>query len=167
DLLAHVRRGGHVLGLCGGYQMLGKSVADPEGIEGPAGETRGLGLLDVRTVMTPDKNLTRVEAVHTATGQAITAHEMHIGRSDGGDRSRPFALVGGAPEGAISADGRVHGSYLHGLFASDHFRRAFLAEIGISASSESYRARVEETLDALADHIERHLDVEAILALAR
>jgi len=167
DLLAHVRRGRHVLGLCGGYQMLGKSVADPDGIEGPAGDTPGLGLLDVTTMMTPEKSLTRVSAVHAETKHAIEAYEIHIGRTEGHDRARPFALVGGAAEGAISADGRVHGSYLHGLFTSDGFRRAFLARLGVSASNESYSAKVESALDALAEHIEKHLDVEGILALAR
>jgi adenosylcobyric acid synthase len=167
DLLAHVRRGGHVLGLCGGYQILGQSVADPDGIEGPAGETPGLGLLDVTTVMSPEKSLTRVEAVHAETKQAIEAYEIHIGRTEGKDRVRPFALVAGAPEGAISADGRVHGCYLHGLFSSDDFRRAFLARLGVSPSNESYSVKVESALDALADHIENHLDVEGLLALAR
>jgi adenosylcobyric acid synthase len=167
DILAHRRRGGHVLGLCGGYQMLGQSVADPEGIEGSAGETPGLGLLDVATVMTPQKSLTRVAAVHVATSQPIDAYEIHIGHTEGTDCARPFARVGGADEGAISADGRVHGSYLHGLFTSDAFRRAFLAQLGISASGEPYRGKVESALDALADHIERHLDVEGLLALAR
>jgi len=167
DLIAHVRRGGHVLGLCGGYQMLGKSIADPDGIEGPAGETQGLGLLDVTTVMTPEKSLTRVEAVHAETRHAIAAYEIHIGRTEGADRARPFSLVRGAAEGASSADGRVQGSYLHGLFASDEFRRAYLARLGISVSNESYGAKVESALDALADHIEKHLDVEGLLALAR
>jgi adenosylcobyric acid synthase len=167
DLLAHVRRGGHVLGLCGGYQMLGKSVADPDGIEGPAGDTPGLGLLDVTTMMTPEKSLTRVSAVHAETKHAIEAYEIHIGRTEGHDRARPFARIDGAAEGAISTDGRVHGSYLHGLFTSDGFRRAFLARLGVSASNESYSAKVESALDALAEHIEKHLDVEGILALAR
>jgi adenosylcobyric acid synthase len=167
DLAAHVRRGSQVLGLCGGYQMLGKTVADPDGIEGPAGETPGLGLLDVATVMTPEKSLTRVSAVHAETKQAIEAYEIHIGRTGGNDRARPFARVGGAAEGAISADGRVHGSYLHGLFTSDEFRRAFLARLGVSASDGSYSAKVESALDALAEHIEKHLDVDGILALAR
>jgi adenosylcobyric acid synthase len=167
DLLAHVRRGGHVLGLCGGYQMLGKSVADPDGIEGPAGETPGLGLLDVTTVMSPEKSLTRIQATHAGTKQPIEAYEIHIGRTEGGDRARPFALVDGAPEGAISADGLVHGCYLHGLFSSDDFRRAFLVKLGVSASNESYGAKVERALDALATHIEKHLDVEELLALAR
>jgi adenosylcobyric acid synthase len=167
DLLAHIRRGGHVLGLCGGYQMLGKSIADPDGIEGSPGETPGLGLLDVATIMTPEKSLTRVKAEHAATKQPIEAYEIHIGRTEGADCERPFAFVSGAPEGAISADGRVQGSYLHGLFASDAFRSAWLARLGIAAANESYGARVQGALDALADHIERHLDVEGLLALAR
>src|ERR1700761_681013 len=167
DLFAHVRRGGHVLGLCGGYQMLGRSVADPDGIEGAPGETPGLGLLDVTTVMTSDKSLTRVVAVHAGTGQPSDAYEMHIGRTEGKDCARPFAFIGGNAEGAISEDGRVQGSYLHGLFASDGFRRAYLARLGVAAANESYGARVESALDALADHIELHLDVAGLLALAR
>jgi adenosylcobyric acid synthase len=167
DILAHCRRGGHVLGLCGGYQMLGQSVADPEGIEGPAGETPGLGLLDVTTMMTPQKSLTRVAAVHAATNQPIDAYEIHIGHTEGPDCARPFARIGNTPEGAVSADGGVHGSYLHGLFAADAFRSAFLARLGIASTSEPYRAKVESALEALADHIETHLDVEGLLALAR
>ncbi|KRR20783.1 cobyric acid synthase [Bradyrhizobium retamae] len=167
DLLAHHRRGGHVLGVCGGYQMLGRNVADPEGIEGPAGETPGLGLLDVTTLMTEQKTLTHVTASHAATNQPIEAYEIHIGQTDGPDRARPFASVGGAPEGAVSSDGRVHGSYLHGLFASDHFRKAFLAQLGIPAADQQYRARVESALDALAEHMDTHLDLEGLLALAR
>jgi adenosylcobyric acid synthase len=167
DLLAHHRRGGHVLGLCGGYQMLGQVVADPEGIEGTAGETPGLGLLDVTTVMTEQKTLTRVTALHAATNQSISAYEIHIGRTDGPDRERPFSVVDGAPEGAVSSDGRIHGSYLHGLFASDGFRKAFLAQLDIPAADQQYSVRVDNALDALADHIESHLDVDGLLALAR
>jgi adenosylcobyric acid synthase len=167
DLLAHYRRGGHVLGLCGGYQMLGQSVADPAGIEGQAGDTQGLGLLDVTTVMTEHKTLTRVTAVHAATDQPIDAYEIHIGRTDGPDRRRPFALLDGVPEGAVSGDGRVQGSYLHGLFASDSFRKAFLTQLDIPAADQPYHNRVEGALDALADHIETHLDVEGLLAVAR
>jgi len=167
DLLAHHRRGGHVLGLCGGYQMLGRSVADPEGLEGAAGDTPGLGLLDVTTVMTAEKSLTHVDAVHAASGERVSAYEIHIGRTDGPDRARPFAVVGGAAEGAIAGDGRVHGTYLHGLFTADGFRRAYLERLGIAGSEQSYGNRVDQTLDALADHIEAHLDVEGLLALAR
>ena len=167
DLAAHVRRGGHVLGICGGYQMLGQRISDPEGIEGAPGEMAGLGLLDVATVMTPDKRLTRTTAEHVGSGLTVAGYEIHIGRTEGPDRARPFARVAGAPEGAVSADGRIIGSYLHGLFAEDGFRAAFLAGLGVSAGSVNYDARVEARLDELAAHLEAHLDVPALLGLAR
>lgn len=167
DLAAHRRRGGHILGICGGYQMLGRSVADPEGIEGPAGTTPGLGLLEVDTVMTPDKRLTRSRAVHCASGLQVEGYEIHIGRTSGADSARPFAMLEGRPEGATSADGRVTGSYLHGMFADDAFRAAFVRGLGAQASGLAYAAGVETVLDDLADHLERHLDVAAMLALAR
>ncbi|SIO40703.1 adenosylcobyric acid synthase (glutamine-hydrolysing) [Rhodovulum sp. ES.010] len=166
DLAAHVRRGGRVLGLCGGYQMLGRKIRDPEGLEGPAGETAGLGLLDLETVMLPDKTLTRIAATHAATGAAFDGYEIHIGRTDGPDRTRPFAHVGGRPEGAVSADGRIAGSYLHGLFAADGFRRAWLSALGQPAGPHSYGAAVEDTLDALAAHLERHMPIDTLLATA-
>jgi len=167
DIRAHLRRGGHVLGLCGGYQMLGRAVRDPDGIEGPAGETPGLGLLDIETVIGGDKRLARVAATHAGTGAAMTGYEIHLGRSEGPDRARPFAHVAGVPEGARSADGRVAGSYLHGMFAGDGFRAAFLAAFGAEESGFGYRAGVEQALDDLAGQIEAHLDVGAMLALAR
>ena len=167
DLAAHRRRGGRIFGICGGYQMLGRSVADPMGIEGPAGETPGLGFLDVATVMTADKRLTRSTATHHASGLQVSGYEIHIGRTTGPDCDRPFALLDGRAEGATSADGRVTGSYLHGLFTDDAFRRAFLTDLGAAPSGLSYAAGVDATLDTLAAHLERHLDVAALLALAR
>jgi adenosylcobyric acid synthase len=167
DLLSHHRRGGRILGICGGYQMLGTLVSDPQGIEGPSGETAGLGLLDVATLMTADKRLTRTQATHAATGLPITAYEIHIGRSTGPDCARPFAHINGQPEGALSADGRVMGSYLHGMFSDDAFRAAFLLDLGITAPLRNHRSEVEATLDALAAHLERHLDVAGLFALAR
>jgi adenosylcobyric acid synthase len=155
-----------VLGICGGYQMLGRRIADPDGIEGAPGETAGLGLLDVDTVMTPDKRLTRTRAEHALSGAPMEGYEIHIGRTDGPDRSRPFARVAGAGEGAISADGRIAGSYLHGMFTGDAFRAAYLAGLG-APSAARYGAEVDRTLDALADHMEAHLDVEGLLGLAR
>ncbi len=167
DLLAHHRRGGQILGLCGGYQMLGSSIADPEGIEGPAGEDPGLGLLDVTTTMHPAKRLTRITATHAASGHEVHGYEIHIGKTDGPDRTRPFAQTDTGPEGAISADGRVTGTYLHGLFASDPFRQAFLRSLGAPPSNHGYSDAVQETLDALADHLADHLDLDLIFGIAR
>ncbi len=167
DLAAHHRRGGHVLGICGGYQMLGKSVSDPEGIEGPPGTTEGLGLLDIATDMIPDKRLTRVLARHAASGLEVEGYEIHIGRSDGPARARPFCHVGDVAEGAVSADGRVVGTYLHGMFTSDAFRQGFLQSIGVEARPSCYSATVEAALDALADHLTAHLNLDDLFALAR
>lgn len=162
DLAAHVRRGGHVLGLCGGFQMLGRAIRDPLGCDGAPGEVAGLGLLDVDTAMARDKRLERVTG--TALGQPVTGYEIHMGRSFGPDCARPFAHVPG-PDGAISADGRIAGTYLHGLFSDDGFRAAFLARLG-ARSQPGYAAGVDQALDGLADHLEAHLDVGGLLAVA-
>jgi adenosylcobyric acid synthase len=165
-LLRLAAAGVPMLGICGGYQMLGRRIADPDGIEGPPGADEGLGLLDIETVMVPDKRLTTVRAVHAATGHPFDGYEIHIGRSDGPDRARPFAYVDGEPEGATSADGRVAGSYLHGMFRDDAFRAAWLAGLGVD-SRLAYGAGVEAALDALAAHVEAHLDVDGLFATAR
>ena len=167
DVIAHHRRGGHVLGICGGYQMLGRAVHDPDGMEGPAGSTPGLGLLDIETRMSGDKSLREVSARHAVSGLPFHGYEIHIGQSDGPDRARPFAYVGDTPEGAVSADGRVAGSYLHGMFSDDGFRTEWLSRLGVAPSGNAYEATIEQTLDALADHLETHLDVEGLLELAR
>jgi adenosylcobyric acid synthase len=166
DIAAHRRRGGIVLGLCGGYQMLGREVADPEGIEGPPARVPGLGLLDVTTTLSGDKRLTRVEG-RSAEGGAVAGYEMHIGRTEGPDRARPFArLADGAAEGATSADGRVVGTYIHGLFSLEAQRAAWLARFAAGAPAVAYEAEVEATLDALAAHLEAHLDLDRLLSLA-
>jgi adenosylcobyric acid synthase len=164
DIRAHHRAGGRVLGICGGYQMLGRSVSDPLGLEGAPGTTAGLGLLDVDTVMGETKQLRLENAVHLGSGAAINGYHMHMGETAGPDRSRAFARVGEQNEGAVSANGRVAGTYLHGLFAADPFRRAYL---GTAADPDfAYEQSVEATLDALALHLETHLDVDHLLALA-
>lgn len=166
DIRAHHRRGGHLLGICGGYQLLGRTIADPDGIDGPAGTAPGLGLLAIDTVMTGDKSTVQVRGSHVGSGLPIEGYEIHIGRSDGPDCARPLLDLNGRFDGAISADGRVQGCYVHGLFSSDGFRRAFLAQFGI-ASSLAYEARVDAALDALADHLEQHVDIARLLQIAR
>ncbi|MEO1089720.1 MAG: cobyric acid synthase [Pseudomonadota bacterium] len=166
DLIAHCRRGGRVLGLCGGYQMLGQQIDDPTGIEGPAGSDEGLGLLDVTTTLTPEKTLERVQARVWPDGPEALGYEMHVGVTEGPARVRPAFAVNGRPEGAVSGDGRVVGTYLHGLFAADPFRRWALDGWGAEASAVAYDRSVETTLDALADHLAEHLAVERLLAAA-
>jgi adenosylcobyric acid synthase len=166
DIKAHVRRGGHVLGLCGGYQMLGQTIADPDGIEGPAATVEGLGLLDISTVMSADKSTRLVHGVHCSTGTPIEGYEIHLGRSEGRDCTRPVVTIDGRSDGAGTADGRVQGTYVHGLFTGDAFRKAWLAHLGI-ASTLAYESQIESALDALADHTEAHLDIEAVLSIAR
>lgn len=167
DIAAHVRQGKPVLGLCGGYQMLGKSIADPEGIEGPAGAVEtGLGLLDIETRLTGDKRLIAVNG-QTADDVSFTGYEMHVGETVGKDCERPFASIDGRPEGAVSASGLVSGTYVHGLFADDAQRSNWLKRLGGEASRLDYEQGVEEVLDRLAAHLERHLDLDLLLRLAR
>jgi adenosylcobyric acid synthase len=167
DIIAHRRRGGAILGICGGYQMLGRSLADPGGLEGPPDFGPGLDLLAVDTIMAGAKRLSIAQAVHVATGEALVGYHMHMGLTQGPDAARPFARVDGVDEGAVSADGRVMGTYLHGLFAADGFRAAFLRQLGAQAAERSHEAEIEETLDALAAHLAAHLDLDALLGMAR
>ncbi|MEO5372802.1 MAG: cobyric acid synthase [Alphaproteobacteria bacterium] len=170
DLKAHVRRGGRVIGICAGYQMLGRVVRDPDGIEGPPGEAPGLGLLDVETVISPAKVLREVTAVDSVSGERVRGYEMHMGRTDGPGRARPWLSLEGSgdEEGARSADGRVTGCYLHGLFAADGFRRSLLGTLRPGRSGDlAWEDGVEATLDALAQHLAAHVDAESLLALAQ
>jgi adenosylcobyric acid synthase len=166
DLKAHLRRGGKVLGICGGYQMLGKTIHDPEGIEGSARQVEGLGLLDVDTVMAPEKRLARVTASHPASGTALDGYEIHLGRTEGPDCAHAWLELDGRPEGARSADGLVWGCYLHGLFSADAFRQAFFNDLGLETGSFDYEAGVAAALDDLAAHLETHMDIDQLLSLA-
>jgi adenosylcobyric acid synthase len=167
DIAAHRRRGGMVLGLCGGYQMLGRTVADPDGIEGQPATVDGLGLLDVATTLSNDKRLEPVSGT-TGDGVPFAGYEMHMGLTEGEDRARPFArLADSSAEGATSADGRVIGTYVHGLFADDRQRAAWLQRFAAGPSSVAYDDQVERTLDALAAHLAAHIDLDRLLTLAR
>jgi len=167
DILAHRRRGGHVLGICGGYQMLGRSIADPAGSEGAPGKAAGLGLLDLDTVLGGAKRLGEIAGSDLASGTPVRGYEMHLGVTSGPGLARPMLQLAERPDGAVSADGRVAGGYLHGMFASDPFRRAFLGRLGAPPSALAYDATIDATLDRLADHLAASLDLDAILAAAR
>ncbi len=166
DLYAHVRRGGHVLGLCGGYQMLGKTISDPEGVDGRPGTVEGLGLLDVDTVMAGKKHVTLTEACALPNREPVSGYEIHMGRTEGPDCARAWLEVQGRPEGAASANGRILGSYLHGIFSSDAFRAQYLSGLGVT-SETAYEDGVEQALDDLADHLEQHMDLDLLLDLAQ
>ncbi|HEX4411959.1 MAG TPA: cobyric acid synthase [Xanthobacteraceae bacterium] len=167
DIAAHRRRGGTVLGLCGGYQMLGRTISDPDGIEGPPDKVEGLGLIEVDTVLSDDKRLEAVQGT-TADGAPFAGYEMHMGVTEGPDRTRPFArFADGSTDGAVSADGRLLGSYIHGLFADDRQRSAWLKRFAAGPAAVSYDDSVERILDALAMHLAAHLNIDALLKLAR
>jgi adenosylcobyric acid synthase len=145
--------------------MLGRTIADPLGIEGPAGHIDGLGLLDLATCLSPVKALRQVRG--TALGAAFVGYEMHMGETDGPDTARPLVMFGdGRADGAISADGLVMGSYVHGILSEPGFRRALLARIGVAGSGRDYRADVDAALDAIAADLETHVDINGLLALA-
>jgi adenosylcobyric acid synthase len=167
DLAAHVRRGGQVLGICAGYQMLGQRIIDNDGIEGAPGETTGLGLLHIETRLGGEKTLAEAEGTASGGLGSVRGYEMHMGQSSGADTVRPFLALGDEDGGAVSEDGRVMGCYLHGLFAADEFRAAFLASLGGNASGLAYESGVEAALDELAGAMESHLDLDALAALAR
>jgi adenosylcobyric acid synthase len=168
DLKAHVRRGGHVLGICGGYQMLGRQITDPDGIEGPAGSVTGLGLLDVETVLGGDKVLVDISG-ESADGTApFKGYEMHIGRTTGKGCAKPLLhFADGRKEGAVSDSDRIAGCYVHGLFSDDRQRAHWLHRLAGQPSALAYEADVEATLDRLADHLEQHIDCGRLLELAR
>jgi adenosylcobyric acid synthase len=166
------RRGAHVVGICGGYQMLGHSVADPKGIEGAPGATPGLGLLDTETVISDAKTLASVTGTSPITGDPITGFEMHMGDTTGPDTARPMLLIDdqntSRPDGAQSADARVSGTYVHGIFAADSFRHNFLKRLYPTRSKGfTWDQHIDVALDQLADHIEEYVDTALILEIAR
>ena len=168
DLAAHVRRGGRVFGICGGYQMLGRTIDDPQGIEGPPGRAEGLELIDVDTVLNGEKRLAEISGTSFRDEVPFRGYEMHVGVTTGPATQRPvLRFDDGRIDGAASADGRVSGAYVHGLFADDRQRKALVATLGATPSDFAYDAMIDQTLDALADHLGAHIDLGRLLSLAR
>ncbi|WP_321792326.1 cobyric acid synthase [Caballeronia sp. J97] len=164
----HLRYGGKVLGICGGMQMLGREIDDPEGVEGAAGCVNGLGLLDLRTVLTPRKQLENV-AGRLTIGDArapVRGYEIHMGRTHGPALARPLvALDGGRFDGAVSEDGQIAATYLHSVFDTPQACAALLAWAGVKdAEPLDYPALREASLDRLADSFAQSLDIDALQA---
>jgi adenosylcobyric acid synthase len=167
DIAAHVRHGGKMLGICGGYQMLGQTISDPDGVEGLPSQVQGLGLLNVDTLLTGTKRLQEVEGI-AFNGAPLHGYEMHMGQTIPRHPVHPFAVLGsGQQDGACSADGRVMGTYIHGLFTHDAQRNAWLELLTGQAGELSYDRLIDETLNELADHLEQHININDVLALAR
>ncbi len=162
DLAVHVERGGRVIGICGGYQMLGRKVRDPLGIEGKAGEIEGLGYLEVETILSPQKTVKNSKGKFIASGAGVAGYEIHLGETSGPDCHRPMLELGIRKDGAISADGKIMGCYLHGLFVSGQFRQALLRSIRASFDGSSDDHSIEDVLNDLAAALEQHVDIDGL-----
>ncbi|MFF7710446.1 cobyric acid synthase [Pseudomonas sp. NPDC007930] len=163
----HLRYGGKVLGICGGLQMLGHTLADPLGLEGPAGQSAGLGLLDLHTTLEAEKQLRNVYGTLCLEGAAVAGYEIHAGVSQGpGLQQAAVQLADGRADGAISADGQVLGTYLHGLFEGSESCGALLRWAGLAqVTPVDYHALRERDLERLAELVEQHLDTGRLRAL--
>ncbi|MFA5530053.1 MAG: cobyric acid synthase [Thiohalomonadaceae bacterium] len=162
-LQRHLRYGGKVLGICGGFQMLGRLLRDPHGIEGPCGESPGLGLLDCTTTLEPQKRLANVHGTLAFADARVRGYEIHAGCTRGTGLDRPFAHLAHGTDGAVSADGQVMGTYVHGLFEDPSACDALLRWAGlVEAASPDYHARREADIDRLADAVTAHLDLDAV-----
>jgi adenosylcobyric acid synthase len=154
-LLKHVRYGGKVIGICGGYQMLGRTVADPHGIEGEAGETPGLGLLDAHTSLLAEKQLTQVAGRCAFADAAVTGYEIHMGETrlaDATNSAEPAFIIDGKPEGMRSRDDVVLGTYLHGVFDHPEACAALLQWAGLREAQQVDVAQLrEQSIDRIAD----------------
>jgi adenosylcobyric acid synthase len=166
DLFAHVRRGGRVLGICGGYQMLGRAIHDPNGVEGAPASTAGLALLDVETTMSADKTL-RATSGSTLSGARFSGYEIHVGATHGSATTRPLLLFDdGRADGARSNDERIAGCYVHGLFNEVEARRELLASLGTTSAGRSHSHDVDSALDEIAAILSGCLDLHALESIA-
>jgi adenosylcobyric acid synthase len=165
-LKRHLRYGGKVIGICGGFQMLGRMIVDAHGLEGMPGTSNGLGYLDMTTVLEPEKQLRNVAGTLALDDAAVTGYEIHAGISAGPALERPAVLLDGRGEGALSEDGQILATYLHGLFESPAACDALLRWAGLAdAATPDYRAQRERDIERLADAVEEHLDMAGIMAL--
>ncbi|MCY4305240.1 MAG: cobyric acid synthase [Aestuariivita sp.] len=166
DIAAHIRRGGHLIGLCGGFQMLGQTIEDPNGIEGKATKVNGLGYLEIKTILTKRKRLANQKACCTLSNSNVEGYEIHMGRSTGNSLSKPWFKMDGKNEGAIANGGQIKGTYLHGIFISDEFRASFLNNFG-QKSQIAHDDEIEKTLNDLSKHLETYMNLDHILKASR
>ena len=154
DIIALARSGARITGLCGGYQLLGRHINDPQGYDGPGGCCEGLGLLDIETRMNDDKTTRPVNGICTRSGTRVAGYEIHNGQTTGADTARPMMYLNDTADGAINIKGNVEGTYLHGLFGNDKFRRWWINQFDASTVSElNFESMIESELDLSLIHI--------------
>ena len=159
----HLRYGGKVLGICGGFQMLGQDINDPDGVEGPAGQTEALALLNMTTTLTPQKQLRNVSGKLHLDASLIQGYEIHAGLSHGPALSQPFCTLDHGSDGAINDDDNIMGTYVHGLFEQATTCNAILHWAGLKhAEATDYHALRNNDINRLADMIEQHMDVDSL-----
>jgi adenosylcobyric acid synthase len=162
----HLRYGGKLIGICGGFQMLGKTIADPDQVEGHGGTVNGLGLLDMKTILSPQKQLKNVSGNIYLNDALIQGYEIHAGISEGPALTKPFCKLNGQPDGVISEDKQIIGTYVHGLFEQASTRQALLEWAGVNETvGIDYHAIREQHLNRLADLIDLHLDTQKLKQL--
>jgi len=166
DIAAHVRRGGHVLGICGGYQMLGETISDPDAIEGRAESVTGLRLLPVTTTLTAAKTLTNSSGKTIADDQKFNGYEIHVGETTRVNAEPMIQFDNGRFDGAVSTNERISGCYVHGLFNAASQRQSWLAKLGVESNGEEQDAVVDQALDDLADALGEYVDIDRLLAIA-
>ncbi len=168
DIRSHLRQGGHLLGICGGYQMLGNLIRDPKGIEGKIRSIKGLALLDFETEMSGNKSLLEERGTHVASSCGVSGYHMHLGNCSGPALEKAFLKLASGPDGCVSKDEKVMGTYLHGLFTNDQFRQQFLEKLKPqNRALRQFESDIEQTLDRLADHLEQHLAMDRLLEIAQ
>ncbi|KAF0813318.1 Cobyric acid synthase [Andreprevotia sp. IGB-42] len=167
-LFRHLRYRGKVIGVCGGMQMLGRELHDPLGIESEVRSTAGLGLLDYVTTLETEKSLINASGQLALDGAAVRGYEIHMGATHGPALDQPALWLGDPPrpEGAISADGQVLATYLHGLFDAPEACAALLRWAGLAAAEQiDHDARREDSINKLADAVAASVDLDAIWAI--
>jgi adenosylcobyric acid synthase len=176
-IVEYAQTGGAIAGICGGYQMLGRAISDPDQVESSSSSVEGLGLLPVETVFAPDKVTHRARArvrggpgwLAALKGESVTGYEIHMGRTTGGSAWLDIEERSGqtvhSPDGAVAVQGRVWGCYLHGLFENESLRRAWLRSLGWQNDGQPATYDRHQVLDELADHVEAALDMKRIGSL--
>jgi len=167
EIIAHAKKGRMVIGICGGFQILGRKILDPDSLEGNVSETEGLGLLDMITEIGERKLTRNSNAIHLLSGLPLTGYEIHMGNSFGPDCRYAPLKINNVKDGAASPDGKIWGTYLHGLFSADAFRHYFIENFGAKPDKSGHFEKVDNALDKIADELEKAVDVDTLFRLAR